>query len=88
VVQTNPSILLAKATGVAARAAGMAHGATHPEMRDALRAVEIIARESRFWLQERTDAASLLAIEEGLQTQAKRLDDLEDTLRRDSGAKP
>ena len=83
-----PSILMARATGLAARAAGMTLAATSPEMRDALRAIELIAREANFWLQEQPAPDVLREIEAGLATQAKRLDTLEDRLRLGADAKP
>ena len=84
----NPSILLARATGLVARAAGMVHAATDPDMRDALRVVELVARESVFWLHERPDADTVREIDAGLAKQAARLDEIEDKLRHNAGAKP
>lgn len=85
----NPSILLAKAVGLAARAGGMVHAARDPAMRDQLALVELAARDVRAWLQPPpTDIVELAKVESALAGHAKRLDDLEDALRLRADAKP
>jgi hypothetical protein len=89
--EPTPSTVLALAEDVVARAEAIAQPAGNPAMRQALREIELIARESKFWLLELSilpDGATLASIHAGLQQQRTRLDELEGKLRASADATP
>jgi hypothetical protein len=79
----NASILQARGVGIRKRAEGLALRAEHPFTKDQIATVDAAARDALAWLQEPSfDNLNerLKAIDQSLQVQAKRLDDLEDLL--------
>ena len=79
----NPSLLLAKAVGLAARADQMASSAAQSPLRDDFALVALAARDTRAWLIDvkYSEVATLRDIDTSLTAQAKRLHELEDQLR-------
>ena len=80
----NASILQARGVGLRERAEGLAEQAAHPFTKDQIGMVATAARDALAWLQDPTAddiRERLKAIDESLQAQARRLDELEDLLR-------
>jgi hypothetical protein len=79
----NLSILQARGVGIRKRAEGLSSQTTQPAIRDQIAMVDAAARDSLAWLAEPLFddlRERLRVIDESLQAQAKRLDELEDLL--------